>query len=191
MKEIYHYKKNKFGIKILQQDPIRRTLNLNGSFSLLNFPFLYFIVKYEIINEKYFYYGYKGCSLQVYYSNNEIKSFEDQIYVLPTERISCGAICTDHKYDDSSFDSLKELEQTMIGLWWQHNHNCENADKWRNNKSYLTNSEQFAVPKLGYAKNIISLKECIEQCFNMASYTFIELKINYFNLPKNAKLSNI
>lgn len=124
------------GLMILEAEPQVRSIITSGSsnkFSYrLPFPYILFIIQYTKDNyrgqTKYFYPGLYGNGLRVYGSNSPLKTLENKVFLLPNEESGLGLVCTNHDYDGKTYNSVIELANEVIGLWWGHNHSLIRRD---------------------------------------------------------------
>lgn len=111
------------GILILEMEPQFRSLYVRSQTRRsirVPLPYLYFVIRYEKIGDLFAYHGVHHCGLGIFGSLKSIKSLKDKIFYLPTDKdpnFGCY-VCTDHNYDHEVFNSIRELVNFVIGLWY-------------------------------------------------------------------------
>jgi hypothetical protein len=68
--------------------------------------------------------GIYGSGLHVYGRLDPLSDFSNEVILLPTDsnEFHGGMVCTNHRSDNKHFDSLTELVNHVITLWWGHSH---------------------------------------------------------------------
>lgn len=128
LRVLHHREEFQSGIVVLQSEPQMRTISVDEGHDTVKrtfpFPYLIFTIRYTIsrTNGKYIYHGNDGLGLYVYCRKEPMKSFDSVVLYIPTDYDTCGYVCTDHDYDDSEYDSVKELVEEVVGLWWSMIH---------------------------------------------------------------------
>lgn len=144
--------------RIYQLKPCVRSINLSAAtpFSWIegrakvNFPYMNFVVRYEVRSKGFFYRGMAGCGLQLFLSKNPIKSFRSQVYY-PFTDCNSGDICTNHRYDNKYFKSEDELCKFFINEYWSY---CHHIDYQKHNDEInLDHLDHFNFSKFDHFKD--------------------------------------
>ena len=135
MKLRYYLDKEDQGLVILEADPQMRRLLIYSQSSNTKYvplPYVYFTIRYKKSAKGFTYLGLYGAGLQVHGSIEPLKSFKDNVINLPTDYSNRGLVCTDHSYDNKEFDTISELVNCVVGIWYGLVHNVDyNAfDRW-------------------------------------------------------------
>lgn len=180
----YQYEEGNRGLIVLECSPQKRTINVNGKFKTLCFPYIVFVISYTKNKQgEFIYHGLSGNGFQVYFNNKPLKSLHDIVHISPTD--INGYVCTDHAYDGTIYKNLKLLAKAAMGLWWRVRHDigcCSMNDRlWLKEKS-LENVFNFKWDTLYYRDKEFSLLEMMTYTSKVVGYSFC---------PKRAKrLSN-
>lgn len=124
----------KRGFIILESDPQVRTIFCGGNrgSKRLAFPYVLSTISYTLNkNGIYFYDGIYGLGLTMFFSNRSVQSFDDKVFVAPTDSLRHGVVCTPHKYDGMQFKTLHELVNHVITMWWGTVHSVS-YQEWEN-----------------------------------------------------------
>jgi hypothetical protein len=115
--------------------------------------------------------GFYGLGLRVCAIKEPLKSFKDDVYMMPTDYAKKGLVCTNHDFDYTPYDTLPELISGAIGLWYGAEHDGFGANKW----------QKLKLGDLPMESNIGSLSEY----FNLVHTLVPDI---HPKLPKGAKL---
>ena len=121
MKLLYHRTDASGGLIILESEPQYRTIFSNSNASNVKripFPFVNFIIRYEINELGFYWRGIHGGGLRVYGSKESLKSSNDIAFVLPNETSRYGLVCSTHTLDYKSYKSLIDLVNMAVSNWW-------------------------------------------------------------------------
>ena len=122
------------GILILESAPQMRTMNFVRQSGQDNFrvplPYVYHVVRYFERGNRFVFPGVFGSGLRVFGSLNPLKSIEDKVFLLPTDSMALGYVCTNHAWDMLDFDSLEEIVDTTIGFWWSALHSIKEGTEF-------------------------------------------------------------
>ena len=119
------------GLIILESEPQFRSVFIKSETRnsiRLPFPYLYFTIAYVKVDNMYQYEGYYGHGLTVYAGLKPLSSLRDKMFLLPIEMSSYGAACTNHAYDNKLYNSLFELSNEVLSLWWGSIHSVYGID---------------------------------------------------------------
>ena len=121
-------KKENDGLIVLEADPQMRRLLIysqNSQSKYVPLPYVYFTVRFTKDPLGGFRYpGVYGAGLHVYCSPTPIKAITDSVCYMPTDQYpNNGVVCTTHSYDKKKFDTIPELVNTVIGIWFGLVHN--------------------------------------------------------------------
>lgn len=128
MKLRYHIDREKDGLVILESEPQVRTIFVVSQLRnniRVPFPHIIFTIRYEKLDDKFVYPGIYRSGLCVYGKLKPLNKLSDEVIYLPTDYIRKGLVCTNHSYDSKKFDSLKELVNFVVALWWSMSHMVE------------------------------------------------------------------
>lgn len=174
-----------YGMRIFEQEPCRRTICINDQYLNFNFPYIYFVVKYEIIENEFINHGIFGASLQVYCSFEKVQSMQDQVYLLPYETSYQGVICVDHEFDGKRFKNIESLENLIISFWWQANHYL--MTDALNLKLNIKDIKLVPDSRFNYIQAIRKLTSFID-CINNSTYAAKRMSSNY---GRNININNV
>lgn len=135
---------SKIGMLVLESDPQIRSIFLQSqSKNMIRVPFPYtqFVFQYYKTKDgKYIYPGLDGVGLRIYGRKKPLSKMTDKVFALPTDMD--GYVCTDHDYDYKLYDSLFDMTQEILALWWgtrQVIHECYyDLDDWVKSESFKT-----------------------------------------------------
>lgn len=112
-------KVKKFGVILLEQNPIKRTVlvvqNGQRNYKRICIPYTQFLINYSVVEpnksyKKYVYHGIAEQGLHVFMSSSPLSKISQKVYSSIFDPSYYGLICTDHANDYGvSFDTLKEL----------------------------------------------------------------------------------
>ena len=164
------------GLLILEAEPQMRNLFRYGQTSCIArvpMPYVQFVLHYRKINDKFVYDGLGGNGLRVYGSLDSLDSFKNNIFGLPTD--PAGLVCTDHKFDNKRFNSLFELAQSIITLWYNTMHYADGKlmKKWESLD--LSN-----LKKMSWVKNNYN--------FRNTELRVVLKRFNKVTIPINARI---
>lgn len=125
-------KNKKFGMVILESAPQMRTLFTYGNKgrACLPFPYLIHIICYSMQNGKFIYGGVEKSGLRVFLRNSPLNTIDDVVFISPTDAENYGLVCTPHDFDHSEYDTLPELINKVITIWWNATHYIKNVNSW-------------------------------------------------------------
>src|SRR4051812_4314376 len=114
------------GIVILESEPQMR--NIISSSEIKNsiyvpMPYIIFTVRYKKHKNEFIYPGVFGCGLHVHGCRKSLTSINDDVVLLPTDDYANGLVCTDHRCDNRRYDSITNLVNDVITMWWNSRHN--------------------------------------------------------------------
>jgi hypothetical protein len=120
----------KRGMVIAEYAPHTRTLiSFEGSpysappkYHFKKLPYLIHVISYYKNNNGYLYTGLYGGSLRVYTNNVPLKSFNDELFICPTDFNMDGFSCLPHEYDFTVYPSLDKLVNCVSSLWFTTPH---------------------------------------------------------------------
>lgn len=123
-KLLFHKENSKDGFLVYETEPQVRTLlgGFNSALRRVAFPYLVFVVRYdkELPNQHYSYQGVYRAGFHVYCRNHPLKSLHEPLCVLPCD--PQGHVCTNHALDNTSYQTLEELANTVIASWYGMTH---------------------------------------------------------------------
>ena len=111
------------GILILESEPQIRNLFIQSQTKdsiRVPFPYMQFVFRYTKRLNKFVYHGYSGAALSILGSKKSLTSLKSKSFVIPTDT-TC-IVCTDHDYDGKEYNTLFEMTQEIITLWWGTRH---------------------------------------------------------------------
>jgi hypothetical protein len=163
----------------------------------LALPYVYHVVSFHGCGQgAYVYPGIGGIGLLTWCSNKRLKSFDDEVYLLPTDYERNGLVCTTHAYDRKAFKKVDVLVNFVLGLWYgaQHNITDEAADIMghRTLEEILTVNRAQLWRKSGYQawphyRGSGTLREAIQLNYKQ----FGPVTVDNLKLQKTAKLKSI
>lgn len=133
MKMKYHLDRNQDGIVVLESEPQIRSLfvySQNRNMIRVPLPYILFTVRYvKLSNGGFSYPGVYGSGLHVYANLKPLEDFSEEVFYLPTDSENGsnyrGLVCTDHGSDNMRFNTVEELVNYVVTLWWGHMHHLE------------------------------------------------------------------
>lgn len=117
------------GLLVLESEPQARVKSfysqISNGYSKLYFPYIYFCVKYHKSEGSFVYPGAYVDGLKVFFSLKPLESFKSTVYYSPIDFEYKGYVCTSHEWDKSEYDTLEDLVNQVVSLWWGTKHVLE------------------------------------------------------------------
>lgn len=131
------------------------------------------------------------AGLQVFFRGKPISSFKDKYFYSPTDVHNgvagkgdqfLGISCTPHEYDNSNYNSLKELIENVQNFWWSSQHRPMGWDSNYNPKIVNFKKAKSPLEMLALVRNNLG------RTMNLAN---LLKKRNYLNISYESKLINV
>jgi hypothetical protein len=123
------------GIVVLEHEPQTRMLICDDEKSIkkIHFPYIIQVIGYFRDQEKYLYPGILSGGLRVYFNNKPLQSINDEVWFSPLDANYYGFSCTPHAYDSKIYNSLKQLTDHTVSLWFNQLHDSYAVKKLSKN----------------------------------------------------------
>lgn len=154
MKLKYHLDLENEGLVILESEPQMRSLitySACRNSTRIALPYLQFAIRYCKIKGKFHYPGVYGSGLRVTGSFAPLSSDKMAVFFLPVGDVSGGRVCTPHEVDMKGFNSLNELVNSVVSMWFGVTHQiC--CREWASTKLEDLNKLTWTKDLYSYSK---------------------------------------
>lgn len=118
----FHLESDTDGLLLLQSPPVRRVIYGNNGFKSADHPSLLFTIRYLKCSNMIFFPGIYGSGLRVFATDDSFENENSKVSYYKHEFQRKGLVCTEHIYDGMKYNSVKELANHVVSLWWGHIH---------------------------------------------------------------------